>query len=48
MNVIFDVVLIVSAWIGMTITFAYVSDQVAMRWRQNRMYNELRYPRRHR
>lgn len=48
MNATVDVVLIVFAWIGMTFCFGYLFDQVAMRCKQNRLYNERRYPRRHR
>jgi hypothetical protein len=48
MNVIFDIVLIVFAWIGATVTFLYLTDEIVMRHRQKKMYNALRYTRTHR
>jgi choline-glycine betaine transporter len=46
-NIFADLFIFFAAWVGLTFMFFYLAEWVRVRFRQNKLHNELRYPRRH-
>ena len=43
-----DLLILIAAWMGLTLMFIYLSEWMKIRINQNRLHNAIRYPRRHR
>jgi len=46
-DILADLFILFAAWVGLTVTFFYIAEWAKIRFNQNKLHNELRYPRRH-